>query len=477
MRMFGFMVILVVGRLTAPDPVYSNFHITLGDFFSDSNSPVIYRVGFMVNNPPQQINASLKIDYKDPSKSHTLNDIYCRHYSYHGFEPWSDNKKICDYVRSFCFFDLVNLVDNEAFSYSLIVDGKVNNGPFAFRSKVMSRETPKIVVFGDHDSSPNGMPLIDNLKKYDFDLLVFVGDLAYEIWENNGLNGDQYFKDMEPVIAAVPYIVIPGNHENIDNSLMLTNRFRMPSTVQPMDNNMFAFKLRNMLFVGFNFDLVLNMFIDKTMFYVKALDGLFAKYTADKLVRWVNFFTHRPMYCSQYNVKGNQCAQTIYYLKPFEDLLHKYGVHFYLTGHIHDYERYLPMHGFKIVNSKGPATIILGTGGNKEFFGPNPPFDIKYRASLLESTPGFSLLEGTDTSLTSTFLMALKDFQPFDVLKITSGEERIPNRIVILVLLFLLACALAAATVLVNRSRLSRNRKQVAELNSKYENLTADINL
>lgn len=473
MRLVGLLLVLIPGYLSVPSPVYSNFHITLGDYFSDPLSPVMYRVGFMVNNPPEKIEASLKIEYNDPAKAQTISNVYCRPYEYHGFEPWTDNKKICDYVRTFCFFDLANLADNEKFSYSLIVDGKVNNGPFAFRSKIMSRETPKIIVFGDHDSSPAGMPLIESLKAFDFDLIVFVGDLAYEIWENNGLNGDQYFKDMEPVIASVPYIVIPGNHENIDNSLMLTTRLRMPGTITSMDNNLFAFKLRNMLFVGFNFDTVLYFFPGKLFYYLKELDKIFAKYTADKSVRWINFFTHRPLYCTQYNVQGNQCSQTIYYLKPFEDLLTKYGVHFYLAGHIHDYERYEPMLGFKILDSKAPTTFVLGTGGNKEFFGPNEPYYIKFRKSLLEATPGFAVVEATETSLKSTFIMSSQNFKPFDSVTITTGSpDHRANPFVIISLVILLAAVIGFAIFFLNRKRMLKSRMDTEDLEGKYTSLS-----
>lgn len=471
MRRVCLVLVLMAGHSSVSSPSYSNFHITLGDFFSDPTSPVIYRVGFMVNNPPEKIVASLKIDYEDPAKSQTLTNVYCRHYGYHGYEPWTYDEKMCDYERTFCFFDLANLVNNERFSYSLIVDGEVSNGPFAFRSQIMTRETPKIVVFGDHDSSPNGMPLIESLKRYDFDLIVFVGDLSYEIWDNNGLNGDQYFKDMEPVIATVPYIVIPGNHENIDNSLMLTTRLRMPGTIQPMDNNLFVFKLRNMLFVGFNFDVVLYFSPEKRFFYLKELDKVFSKYTSDKSVKWINFFTHRPLYCSQYNVPGNQCAQTIYFLKPFEDLLNKYRVNFYLSGHIHDYERYQPMHGFKMSESGAPLTLVLGTGGNKEFFGHNEPFYIKFRKSLLEKVPGFALIEGTDSSLAATFIMSTPDFKPFDSVSIPQKNPGYYANPFVFFSLFVLLAVVIGAAFFLYRKRIQQSKQAAERLDEKYISL------
>lgn len=49
-----------------------------------------------------------------------------------------------------------------------------------------------------------------------YDLLIFLGDLAYEMTDDNCYNGDRYFDQMETLLTRTPYIITPGNHEDID---------------------------------------------------------------------------------------------------------------------------------------------------------------------------------------------------------------------------------------------------------------------
>lgn len=41
----------------------------------------------------------------------------------------------------------------------------------------------------------------------------YPGDMAYDLFSNNGQTGDQYFATLEPLFATVPYMVVAGNHE------------------------------------------------------------------------------------------------------------------------------------------------------------------------------------------------------------------------------------------------------------------------
>ena len=57
------------------------------------------------------------------------------------------------------------------------------------------------------------------------DLLIILGDLAYDIHDNFGLKGDQYFEKMQPIITKVPTLFIHGNHDMIDGGRLLSYRF------------------------------------------------------------------------------------------------------------------------------------------------------------------------------------------------------------------------------------------------------------
>src|SRR5690606_37957010 len=93
---------------------------------------------------------------------------------------------------------------------------------------------------------------------------------------------------------------------------------------------------------------------------------------------WIIAMGHRPLYCS--STKGKDCtshAET--FRRELEPLLNKYQVDLVLAGHVHDYERTLPVFEEKptsesYVNPTSPTYIVNGAGGCIEGlwgFGPN----------------------------------------------------------------------------------------------------------
>lgn len=67
------------------------------------------------------------------------------------------------------------------------------------------------------------------------DMMLHVGDFAYDFDGNGGLRGDQFMRNIEQVAAHVPYMVSHGNHEDSDVNLAhYIERFRsMPSNGIP----------------------------------------------------------------------------------------------------------------------------------------------------------------------------------------------------------------------------------------------------
>jgi hypothetical protein len=62
---------------------------------------------------------------------------------------------------------------------------------------------------------------------------------------------------------------------------------------------------------------------------------------------------------------------------PLEELLHRYGVDVYVAGHVHDYERYWPVHNYSVGvgnatafdryrNPRATVHVTSGAGGNAE---------------------------------------------------------------------------------------------------------------
>ena len=58
--------------------------------------------------------------------------------------------------------------------------------------------------------------MIEALKKDNYDLLIILGDFAYNLEDNYGQKGDDYFDALEPLITKVPFLGIPGNNDMAD---------------------------------------------------------------------------------------------------------------------------------------------------------------------------------------------------------------------------------------------------------------------
>jgi len=55
-----------------------------------------------------------------------------------------------------------------------------------------------------------------------------MGDLAYNIEDDNGERGNVYFREFEPIISNISYMFTPGNHERYHNYSNQAARFYMP---------------------------------------------------------------------------------------------------------------------------------------------------------------------------------------------------------------------------------------------------------
>ena len=57
-----------------------------------------------------------------------------------------------------------------------------------------------VKAFGDHDLK-GGFMTIDKLKKEKFDLLILLGDYSYDMENDNGNHGDDYFQRMGEIMT------------------------------------------------------------------------------------------------------------------------------------------------------------------------------------------------------------------------------------------------------------------------------------
>ena len=74
---------------------------------------------------------------------------------------------------------------------------------------------PIIALYGDMgNENAVSLPFLQrDVSEGAYDLVIHVGDMAYDMAEENGGRGDDFMKQIEPIGSIVPYMTCPGNHE------------------------------------------------------------------------------------------------------------------------------------------------------------------------------------------------------------------------------------------------------------------------
>ncbi|KAI8432466.1 hypothetical protein MSG28_004852 [Choristoneura fumiferana] len=68
-------------------------------------------------------------------------------------------------------------------------------------------------TFNDTEGSFVQYGVGDEAERGHFDLILHVGDFAYDMHDDDGKRGDQFMRQIQPLAAMVPYMTCPGNHE------------------------------------------------------------------------------------------------------------------------------------------------------------------------------------------------------------------------------------------------------------------------
>lgn len=70
--------------------------------------------------------------------------------------------------------------------------------------------SPHIALFGDMgNENAQSLPrLQDEALRQMYDAIIHVGDFAYDMHSDNSLVGDQFMRQIEPIAAYLPYMVI-----------------------------------------------------------------------------------------------------------------------------------------------------------------------------------------------------------------------------------------------------------------------------
>ncbi len=89
------------------------------------------------------------------------------------------------------------------------------------------------MVYGDHDVR-KGMVTFDAFLKLldsnrnDYGAIFQLGDIAYDLFTENGLVGEDYMQKAQKFAATIPFMAVAGNHEAYLNYTYFNLRFKMP---------------------------------------------------------------------------------------------------------------------------------------------------------------------------------------------------------------------------------------------------------
>jgi len=287
---------------------------------------------------------------------------------------------------------------------------------YYFTKTVMDGQnwSPTLALFGDlgNDNAISLPYLQKGAGSGLFHAVLHVGDFAYDMDEDNGVKGDLFMEQIEPIASMVPYMTCPGNHENKYNFSNYKARFDMPGDI---DKRMFySFNMGPVHFISVSteFYYFLHFGVEQLInqYYWLKADLKQANTPEARGVRpWIVLFGHRPMYCSNNDKDDCTKYQTMTRVGlpvvgwwGLEDLLYEYGVDLAVWAHEHSYERLLPVYNMTVkpgpdptapyINPQAPVHIITGSAGCREKtdnFIPSPPVWSVFRSNEY----GFTLLK------------------------------------------------------------------------------------
>ena len=117
---------------------------------------------------------------------------------------------------------------------------------YYYKSKVLNSKNSEdlnIMIFGDILYHRKGDVLIAKMQEKDVDVVFILGDLAYDLHDDWGHKGDNFFTVLSLITSKVPTIIIAGNHDMYDYGNFLNFRYRFPGCKTSEDNNFFHFFL------------------------------------------------------------------------------------------------------------------------------------------------------------------------------------------------------------------------------------------
>lgn len=377
MSMFPILLILypLVSSAIVPPTQPSQVHLSYGD--SDRSLKIMWTTFAPTNSSVLRLCLSEKdcLEYTGSMRLFLFNEDA-------GEDP------IPRYIHE---VELVELKPEHVYSYS--VGSKAEEiwsqvysfrGPKVSYSPVRLSNSTNFLVFADFGtcssmSTATLTALTSEAHTGDYDFFMLPGDIAYNLYNFNGVRGDSFFNDIEGFAAFVPFMVAVGNHEYYFNFTHFKNLFDMP---QDTDNFYYSYNVGPVHVIVFSTEALCSAPYCSAL-QQRQLEWLEADLKAASQRRhiqpWVLVFSHRPLYCSvdwnQPSLYDDCVLEAIERRVIYEDLFAYYKVDIHFAGHTHNYERHAPVYQESAapsdfqsphlyVNPTAPIHIVTGAAGS-----------------------------------------------------------------------------------------------------------------
>ncbi|KAF5302288.1 hypothetical protein FQA39_LY10327 [Lamprigera yunnana] len=258
---------------------------------------------------------------------------------------------------------------------------------FWFRSAPDSEDwQPQMAIFGDmgNENAQSLARLQQETQRGIYDIILHVGDFAYDLDSDDGKVGDEFMRQIESIAAYLPYMTCPGNHEERYNFSNYLERFTMPGGKGSL---MYSFDIGPLHIISISTEVYYFPFygIKSIVFQYEWLENDLIKANLPENREkhpWIIIMGHRPMYCSltdkddcTYHNTMTRIGIPFLHVFGLEKLLYDYAVDVEIWAHEHVYQRLWPIYDYVVyngsyeqpyVNPGAPVHIITGSAGCKE---------------------------------------------------------------------------------------------------------------
>mmetsp|Transcript_16242 Transcript_16242/g.18265 ORF Transcript_16242/g.18265 Transcript_16242/m.18265 type:complete len:451 (-) Transcript_16242:1162-2514(-) len=224
------------------------------------------------------------------------------------------------------------------------LDSKISEGEI-FRSPKAEADTYPInfITLGDWGRCPaagqTGKALFP--EKSTNEMIWFLGDMSYDVQDQNGQAGDEWFEKFEFLFKGFPMLTMPGNHETFQDFIQYKERVQMPNQ-RETQGMYYSYRMGPVFFVSISTEYdFLEGYEGESAKQKEWLIETLAAARQDATIDWILVAGHRPLYCCSYE---NDCHKDTPHLLYLEDIFHEYGVDMYLCGHTHYYDRMWPIY-------------------------------------------------------------------------------------------------------------------------------------